>query len=151
MLLARTGDVLECTAPDGRRDISDNGHGNQRWVPYFTPDYSIYNAYPRGDASRGSFRPPPSGNASVGRPQQWPTIPRMVRSRQHGYVPGPIVGGGEWIRDTCAMLPPAETCAHLRDRRSEIRTLFAMPSERDVLRAEERGINARLDNDCGGR
>jgi hypothetical protein len=25
-----------------------------------------------------------------------------------------------------------------------------MPSERDVLRVEERGVNARLDNDCGG-
>ena len=32
------------------------------------------------------------------------------------------------------------------------RTRFfnAMPSERDVLRVEERAINARLDNDCGG-
>ncbi len=62
-------------------------------------------------------------------------------------------GGGQWIRDTCAMLPPSETCALLRDRRAEIRTRFfnAMPSERDVLRVEERGINARLDNDCGGR
>lgn len=50
------------------------------------------------------------------------------------------------------MLPPAEACARLRDRRDQVRTRFfnAMPSERDVLRVEERGINARLDNDCGG-
>jgi len=26
-----------------------------------------------------------------------------------------------------------------------------MPSERDVLRVEERSLNARLDADCGGR
>ena len=61
-------------------------------------------------------------------------------------------GGGSWIRDDCAMLPPPEACARLRDRRDQIRTRFfnAMPSERDVLRVEERSINARLDNDCGG-
>jgi hypothetical protein len=36
------------------------------------------------------------------------------------------------------------------DRRDAIRRRFfnAMPSERDVLRVEERGINARLANDC---
>ena len=34
--------------------------------------------------------------------------------------------------------------------RSGTRFFNAMPSERDALRVEERGINARLDNDCGG-
>ena len=64
-----------------------------------------------------------------------------------------IGGGGTWIRDQCALLPPREACARLRDRRDAIRTRFfnAQEKERDVLRLEERGINARLDNDCGGR
>ena len=153
VVLAPPQAMYECTDPDGKRYTSDTGEGNQRWLPYLMPDYSIYDTYPRGNASRGSFRPPSSGNASVGRPQQSPVIPRLMHSRQHGYVPGPIVGGGEWIRDACAMLPPTETCARLRQRRSEIRSRFfnAMPSERDVLRLEERSINARLDNDCGAR
>jgi hypothetical protein len=72
----------------------------------------------------------------------------------HGGSHRPAVGGGgTWIRDECAMLPPRETCSRLRDRRSEIRTRFfnAQEKERDTLRVEERGINARLDNDCGGR
>ena len=57
-----------------------------------------------------------------------------------------------WIRDDCYALPQAEVCARLLDRRDEIRPRFfnAMPSERDMLRVEERSINARLDEDCGG-
>jgi hypothetical protein len=45
------------------------------------------------------------------------------------------------------MLPQADVCDRVRDRRDELRTRFfnAMPSERDVLRVEERGLNARLD------
>ena len=89
--------------------------------------------------------------ASIGRPQsqapvQSPPVP------SHRPMPWPVAAGGGWVRDDCAMLPPREACARLRDRRSEIRTRFfnAMPSERDVLRVEERTINARLDNDCGG-
>jgi hypothetical protein len=43
-------------------------------------------------------------------------------------------------------------CARLRDRRDEINRRFfnAQPSERDTLRVEERGVVARLDEDCGG-
>jgi hypothetical protein len=59
---------------------------------------------------------------------------------------------GTWIRDECHALPPAEVCARLRDRRDEINRRFfnAQPSERDTLRVEERGVVARLDEDCGG-
>ena len=64
-----------------------------------------------------------------------------------------VGGGGTWIRDPCAMLPPRETCNRLRDRRDAIRTRFfnAQEKERDALRLEERGINTRLADDCGGR
>ena len=59
---------------------------------------------------------------------------------------------GTWIRDACSALPQAEVCARLDDRRDEIRRRFfqAMPSERARLEVERRGIDARMDNDCGG-
>ena len=124
---------------------------NPRWQPYWTLGYPVYGGRPRGDAGRGGFRPAPSMAASIGRPRsqapvQSPPVP------SHRPMPWPVAAGGGWVRDDCAMLPPREACARLRDRRSEIRTRFfnAMPSERDVLRVEERTINARLDNDCGG-
>jgi hypothetical protein len=67
-------------------------------------------------------------------------------------VPRWAYGAGTWVRDDCHALPQQEVCARLSDRRDEIRRRFfnAMPSERDTLRVEERGINARLDDDCGG-
>lgn len=63
------------------------------------------------------------------------------------------VPAGTWVRDACRALPQAETCARLRDRRAEIERRFfnAMPSERARLEVEERGIDARLDADCGER
>ena len=66
---------------------------------------------------------------------------------------GLVYGTGTWVRDACYPLPPSEVCARLRDRRDEIRRRFfnAQPSERATLNVEERGINARLDNDCGRR
>ena len=103
------------------------------------------------DAGRASFRPAPSPNASIGRPQQSLPTPTAVPTPRHGRVPWPVAsGGGTWVRDDCALLPPRETCARLRDRRDEIRARFfnAMPSERDVLRAEQRTIDARLADDC---
>jgi hypothetical protein len=66
---------------------------------------------------------------------------------------GPYAGASTFVRDTCYMLPQDEVCDRTRDRRDAIRTRFfnAMPSERDVLRVEERSLNARLANDCGGQ
>ena len=149
--LAPPRPMYECTTFEGKRYTSDNGDGNPRWQPYWTLGYPVYGGRPRGDAGRGGFRPAPSMAASIGRPQsqapvQSPPVP------SHRPMPWPVAAGGGWVRDDCAMLPPREACARLRDRRSEIRTRFfnAMPSERDVLRVEERTINARLDNDCGG-
>ena len=149
--LAPPRPMYECTTFEGKRYTSENGDGNPRWQPYWTLGYPVYGGRPRGDAGRGGFRPAPSMAASIGRPQsqapvQSPPVP------SHRPMPWPVAAGGGWVRDDCTMLPPREACARLRDRRSEIRTRFfnAMPSERDVLRVEERTINARLDNDCGG-
>ena len=57
------------------------------------------------------------------------------------------------MRDDCHALPQAEVCARLADRRDVIRRRFfnAQERERDTLRVEERGINARLAADCGIR
>ncbi len=151
--LAPPRPMYECTTHEGKRYTSETGDGNPRWVPLWTLGGPVFGRPPGGAADRGSFRPAPSPNASVGRPQQQLPAPASSPSPRHGRPPWPTIsGGGTWIRDDCAMLPPAETCARLRDRRDEIRTRFfnAMPSERDVLRVEERAINARLDNDCGG-
>src|SRR5690606_8908296 len=75
--------------------------------------------------------------------------PRWVPMWTLGWA----VPAGTWVRDACRRMPQAETCARLRDRRDEIERRFfnAMPSERARIEAEERGIDARLAEDCGGR
>ena len=135
--LAPPRPMYECVTPDNKRYTSDNDAGNPRWVPLWTLGYP-------------AVRPTTSLGSNIGGPPPRPDNP----IRPHpGDINWPVaMGGGQWIRDICTMLPPAETCSRLRDRRKQIRTRFfnAMPSERDVLRVEERAINARLDNDCGG-
>lgn len=148
--LAPPRPMFECTTYEGKRYTSETGDGNPRWVPSWTLGYPGQGWQPRADARRGDFRPAPSLASSVGRPQSQSPKP-SAPTHSHRPLPWPAAtGGGHWIRDDCAMLPPRETCARLRDRRDAIRTRFfnAMPSERDVLRVEERTINARLDNDC---
>ena len=135
--LAPPRPMYECVTHEGKRYTSETNDGNPRWVPLWTLDYPVVR--PRtslGNNIGGATPRPGSSYRPPARDINWPVA----------------LGGGQWIRDQCAMLPPAETCARLRDRRDEIRGRFfrAMPSERDVLRVEERGINARLDNDCGG-
>ena len=137
--LAPPRPMYECTTPDGDLYTSEEGAGNPRWVPLWTLGYYAVgrpSLPPVGGGTRpssqqgGPMRPPPGG-------AHWPVVG----------------GGGTWVRDQCAMLPPSETCDRLRDRRSAIGTRFfnAQEKERDALRLEERAINARLDNDCGGR
>ena len=135
--LAPPRPMYECVTPDGKRYTSDDNAGNPRWVPLWTLGYPAVRPITSLGSNIGGAPPRPGNGA---RP------PR-------GDINWPVAsGGGQWIRDDCAMLPPADVCARLRDRRKEIRTRFfnAMPSERDVLRIEERTLNARLDNDCGG-
>ncbi len=132
--LAPPRPLYECTTPEGRRYTSDDSRGNPRWVPLWTLGHPV-------------VRPHSVLGDNIGHPDR-------VMHPPHRDINWPVAtGGGRWIRDDCIMLPPVEACARLRDRRSELRTRFfnAQEKERDVLREEERGINARLDNDCGGR
>jgi len=122
--------LYECTNLDGEQYTSDDAEGNPRWVPLWTLGYP--SSLPRGADFRMSNRR--AGFSGGGR-----------------IDPALAYGTGTWIRDPCYALPQGEVCNRLIDRRDEIRRRFfnAMPSERDVLRVEERGVNARLDNDCG--
>ena len=112
--------LYECITQEGVTYTSDTGEGNPRYVPLWT---IVYPSYAFG------------GGGMVGT----------------NYI-GPYANAATFVRDTCYMLPQEEVCDRVRDRRDAIRTRFfnAMPSERDVLRVEERSLNARLENDCGG-
>jgi hypothetical protein len=135
--------LYECVTPDGELYTSETPEGNPRWVPLWTLGYpyggavlygggvdrgsvSLTTGHVRVDLGGTRIRPPVYSDAA------WAM--------------------GTWIRDECHALPPAEVCARLRDRRDEINRRFfnAQPSERDTLRVEERGVVARLDEDCGG-
>ena len=132
--------MYECVTPDGDRYTSDSPEGNPRWVPLWTLGYPVVPVFPRREDSV-DFR---LGNRNV-------EIRGGSRTVTGPLLPPAAYGAGTWIRDRCHALPPAEVCDRLEDRRDEIRRRFfnAMPSERDVLRVEERGINARLAQDCG--
>lgn len=136
--LAPPQPIYECVTHEGKHYTSENNEGNPRWVPLWTLGYPVVRQRTSLGNNIGGATPRPGSTLDV----------------PPGDINWPVAsGGGQWIRDTCNMLPQAEACARQRDRRDEIRSRFfrAMPSERDVLRVEERGINARLDNDCGGR
>ena len=134
--------LYECVAPDGARYTSDNGQGNPRLVPLWTLGVPVLAQVP--------IVTPGSSRVDIHDGH----VDARFRSGsvRRGVVPtAAAYGAGTWVRDECHALPQAEVCDRLLDRRSEIRRRFfnAMPSERDVLRVEERGINARLGSDCG--
>ncbi len=155
--------MYECVTPDGERYTSETGDGNPRWVPLWTLGYR--------SGWRGGGRP--GAHLASDRLNDWndsrPLGGRVgaptPRAPEPSHPPGPDrprpphrppaygAGGGTWVRDTCHALPQVEVCARLIDRRDQIRRRFfnAQESERDTLRREERGINARLAADCGAR
>ena len=127
--------LYECVTPDGDLYTSETPEGHPRWVPLWTLGYP--------------YTPGMIGNAGLA-----VTRGLSIQSGRTVLLQPPSgleYGAGTWIQDVCHALPPEEVCARLVDRRDEIRRRFfnAMPSERDVLRVEERGINARLNTDCG--
>ena len=127
--------MYECEAPDGSRYTNETGEGQARWESWVGYGYF----WPRGGGVGGGPRPPttpPPGTPPPDRPRP--------------PVAGVVPLGGAWVRDVCHMLPQAETCARLSDRRYEILRRYgsAMPSERRTLDLEQRGIDARMANDC---
>lgn len=156
--------MYECVTPDGDRYDSETGDGNPRWVPLWTLGYRgghghggrpaagqatrALNAY-QGSRPLGGHVGAPAARATGPGPAEPPRPPRPGHPHRPGY--GDIGGAGTWVQDSCRALPQSEVCARLVDRRDAIRTRFfnAQEQERNRLRGEERGINARLDADCG--
>jgi hypothetical protein len=133
--------LYECITPDGERYTSETGDGRPRYVPLWTLGYPGYplGARPRQEASARL-------DIDTGRAR--------LSAGSRTVHPGPFLpayAGMTHVRDACHALPQAEVCARLVDRRDAIRTRFfnAQQRERDTLRVEERGVNARLANDCG--
>jgi hypothetical protein len=140
--------MYECIDNDGERYTSDSDEGNPRWVPVWTLGYPAWGHHRGGGiAGPGLSVPRPD------RPSQ-PLVPPTGAQPSHGLRAGVAVpAGGSWVRDQCHPLPQQEVCARLSDRRYEIirRYNSAGTSERRQLELEQRGIDARLSNDCGTR
>ncbi|HRN63048.1 MAG TPA: DUF4124 domain-containing protein [Luteimonas sp.] len=151
--------MYECTTPDGERYTSDDGEGNPRWVPLWTLGYrgGGHGGRPSDNAATGALNEyianrPLGGYVGASTPRPTPPAAGPVRpDRPHRPGYGGYGGAGTWIRDRCHTLPQGEVCARLVDRRDAIRKRFfnAQERERNTLRTEERGINARLAADCG--
>ena len=126
--------MYECVTAEGERYTSDNGEGNPRSVPLWTLGYPMWSR--RDGGHRAGSPGNPSGSPGSGRPPR----PGMI-----------LPAGTTWVRDECHALPQEEVCDRLSDRRYEIirRYNSAMQGERRQLELEQRGIDARLSNDCG--
>lgn len=134
--------MYECVTADGGSYTSDNGEGNPRSVPLWTL------GYPMWSHRNGGHRPRPPDNPGIpGNPGN-PGNPGPGRPPRPGMI---LPVGTAWIRDECHALPQEEVCDRLSDRRYEIirRYNSAMQGERRQLELEQRGIDARLSNDCG--
>jgi hypothetical protein len=121
--------MYECVTADGEQYTSDNGEGNPRSVPLWTLGYPMWSH--RGGSDGRGTRPP---------------------DERRPHLPGVIVPGGyTWVRDECHALPQQEVCSRLSDRRYEIirRYNSALQSDQHRLELEQRGIDARIANDCG--
>lgn len=139
--------LYECVSEDGRRYTSDSAEGNPRWVPLAVLGYPMYPrevGYPGRDYGYGGRLEYRNGS---------------VRGRVDFGPPGlplPIGAGlgypvGTWIRDHCQALAQHEICGRLHDRRYELDRRYnsALQSERAQISNEQRGIDARLGNECG--
>lgn len=122
--------MYQCTTPEGETYTSDTGQGRARVVPVWGIGYP---------ATGGGPRPPP-GHPVGGGP---PPGGRPVRS-------GIYATGSTVVYDPCQPLPQAEVCARLRDRSWEISRRYnsALQSERQAMDVEQRGIDARIAQDC---
>lgn len=154
--------MYECTTPDGEHYISDNGDGNPRpapvwyWTaPWRAPPPGVPPGPRTSDQRRAAGIASPGMSTSPGPGLTAPSRPAAAAPpRPPGRTRPPVYGYGDgWIRDQCHPLPQTRVCELLGDRRTEIRRRMfnAQPSERAVLREEERDISARLNDDCNVR
>ncbi len=129
--------MYECVTPEGERYTSETNEGNPRWVSTWAYGYPpVHGPGPRPPRPPGHGPGPGGGGPGGGH-----------------WRPGVVVpGGAVLVRDACNALPQQEVCARLSDRRWELirRYNSALQSERQALQREQRGIEARLNQDCGG-
>jgi hypothetical protein len=147
--------MYECVNPDGDIYTSESGEGNPRWVPLWTLGYPVWGHRAGIDTSRMHTRT----GVHVGTGNRGGSHGGMRMPRPPDDGPGPpsrpILGqvypAGTWVRDECFPLPVEEVCDRLRDRRYELDRRYnsALQSERESISIEQRGIDARLSNDCG--
>ncbi len=148
--------MYECTDIEtGATYTSDVDSGNPRWI----------NDYVVGIAGAFSSPRPPHGP-----PPPKPGTPIWQGHPGHGVIPDAppaptrlpsaalagstgvlLPAGGHMVHDSCNMLPQAEACARLNDRRYEILKSYGVVSQdkEHQLAREQRGIDARMANDCG--
>lgn len=136
--------MYECVTDEGQRYVSDSNEGNPRWVPLWT--HAWLPGTPHRPWRTGGGLPP--------------IRPEADGLRQPDHRPPPVAAhgvsvpaGNILVRDTCHALPQQEVCARLRDQRWELDRRYnsALQGERTAISREQRGIDARLDQDCGGR
>lgn len=139
--------LYECTTPDGNRYTSDSPEGNPRWVELWTLGYPVWPNRER--FVDGGIHARVGGRFDQGRVDVRIGTPSH-RPPPRGFIP--TFPAGTWIRDACYALPQQEICDRLRDRRWELDRRYnsALQSERSEITLEQRGIDARLANDCGG-
>lgn len=152
--------MYDCTTPDGDRYVSDSPAGNPRLAAVWTlGTQSPFEAFPGP-----GLPPPPPGPPPGPPPPVRPPDPPILVARAEasggygaGIVDGVIdpgwplgTGPSTWVRDVCHPMPQGEVCARVRDRLDAVRRRFSMaqPTERAMLTTEERGIQARLAQDC---
>lgn len=131
--------MYECVDDAGQRYVSDSNEGRPRWVPLWThgwlPGRGPHRPWRHADRSPpAGAGPPPGSGASLG----WGVS---------------LPAGSMLVRDSCHALPPQEVCARLRDQRWALDRRYnsALQGERDAISREQRGIDAHLDQACGGR
>ncbi|MGH8033170.1 MAG: hypothetical protein ACREO8_12610 [Luteimonas sp.] len=168
--------LYECRRGDGSTYTSGSGDGNPRYLAnggYGDGDDAYSRDGLAGGAAAGSgpgvagprYGRGHNGNAGsgftpvtpplVGIPQgnSRRTLPPRPPRGGRGYPYGIGYGDSEaLVRDDCSPLPQTEACDRLRDRRDDLRGRFfqVQANERATLSTEERGLNARLAQDCGG-
>lgn len=149
--------LYECVTDDGERYTSDTAAGNLRWVPLAVLGYRVYpggyydygREYGRGVSGRVDYSDGPiRGRIELGRPPTYGPPTTMYPppiGAAYGYP------AGIWIRDACHALPQQDVCSRLSDRRYELDRQYnsALQSERTRITTQQRGIDARLANDCG--
>jgi len=152
--------MFECVRPDGTSYTSSNGDGNPRMMPIVDLGYGVPVYQNRSSLGGRIGAPPPrlgDPGARIAVAGRHGNVAYAGTARSGGYYSGGydygygVYYGSQLVRDECQQLPQQEVCSRLRDRRYEgdRRYNSALQSERARITQEQRGIDARLNADCG--